>query len=604
MVYKKRRAKRKTTRKTGRGSIRKTPLTAAQKRLKTRQVAPWLRIKAHHMYDPIPYIIPWEERHLTREIDAKKIDGLCAVAEGSWQGVEDYRAHVYSWEDYCTRRAHTIHPETPFPQGRKAQDYTLRDDQKEDVLTVIKQFQHGAPEFLIANGTGTGKTVTAWKITQVLRPTSVLIVCPSAVIPSWRQHIMDMGDKGMDIVIINYESLKKLVSPPDSAVNKKKPATQNKYWALEGEPYTYFDMVIFDEAHKLKNPTSQQSRIADTFASHATYVLRLTATPGKDPSQLHHIWRGLSWRTGVPVTVDTRKDNDFSSYVTWCKKQGIGGIVPAAFGNGISWKGEEKDLTTMRNIMYRPSKEGRLIGIKRKPETWENVVRLPLPIELSPEDKKAYSIVVEDTKNEILKGVSKNREDVTRGLAAMVKMRQKTGILKAPHIVEYIAYCLGDLDEQVVVSAIYKKTVETISELLDRKKIPHVIVTGENTPEEKERNRVMFQQGKIPVIITSITTGISLHAEEKATQATSNNRRMIIADTHWSPIEHTQLEGRINRDGKNGVITIPFLGDTIDEKVTNTLLKGLTSQSILQGEGEENDLMMLANCFGININYS
>ena len=41
-----------------------------------------------------------------------------------------------------------------------------------------------------------------------------------------------------------------------------------------------FDMIIFDEAHKLKNPTSQQSRIAYTLSNNARFVLRLTVTLG------------------------------------------------------------------------------------------------------------------------------------------------------------------------------------------------------------------------------------------------------------------------------------------------------------------------------------
>lgn len=588
-------AKRKTT------STRSTALSPSQKKLKERQTPPWERIKKLHIVDPVVYNIPWGNVDALKSIDGHNIPGLGYVSDGLSLSGEEYVVPHYSWEEYCANKARYTKSETPHPLGKSANTYTLRKDQQEDLMSIVSQMSKGSPEFLIANSTGTGKTVTAWKATQVIRPQSVLIVCPSAVMASWRQHIADMGDMGMQVVIINYESLKKLVSPPDRAVKAKKTETQNKYIALEGVPYTTFDMVIFDEAHKLRNPTSQQSRIANNLANNAQFVLRLTATPGKDPSQLHHLHRGLSWITGDHVTVDHKEENNFTSYVSWCKRHGVPSLVKAPFGNGIKWDGTEKELNTMSSLMYEKQPNGKLLGIKRKPEDWGETIRNPFPLELSHEDMVAYSVIVEDTKNEILKGVSKGRIDTTRGLAAMVALRQKTGMLKAEYIVDYIQHCLNDLEEQVVVSAIYKKTVETLSELLTRKKIPHEIVTGDNTPEEKEESRIAFQQGKVKVIITSVTTGISLHANEAATRATSTPRHMIIADTHYSPIEHTQVEGRINRNGETGVITIPFISGTIDENVTKTLLKGLKSQSILQDTGEEDELKLLANCFGIDI---
>lgn len=593
-------SRRKTSRSSSRGKSTSTSLSASQKKLKERQTPPWDRIKKAGITDPVAYDIPWEDRGAVRNIGAVNITGLGYIADGEFPSVEAYRYPEYSWEEYCTNRARMFSLENPHPQGEHSDDYTLRKDQQEDLMTILKQYNNKSPEFLNANETGTGKTVTSWKAVQVIRPKSILIVCPSAVIPVWRQHIRDMGDMNIRIVIINYESLKRLVAPPDRAVNAKKTTTQNKYIALDGNPYTYFDMVIFDEAHKLKNPTSQQSRISAKLAEKAKFVLRITATPGKDPSQLHHLYRGLSYITGDNVTVNHKEDNDFSSYVKWCTKQGIRGITKAPFGNGIKWEGRDDELKIMSTILYG-NNHGRILGIKRKPQDWGDTVRQPLSIDLDEKSYRDYQMMVEDTKKNILQGFSKDRRDMTKGLAAMVSLRQKTGIIKAEHVVDYTQYCVKDLDEQVVISAIYKNTVETISEMLDRKKIPHTVITGDNTPTEKENNRRMFQQGEVPVIITSITTGISLHANETATHATSNKRRMIIADAHWSPIEHKQLEGRINRNGETGVITIPFLSGTIDEKVTKTLLKGLKSQSIIQDNNEEDELALLAQCLGISI---
>ena len=588
---------RKTTTKRTRKKSSQSRKNSSQNKLLSQQKTPWDRIKDLGYSDPIVYDLPWEARGLAQVIKAKNVPGIGYVSDGLSEIGKPFMVKDYTWASLCARKA-TSNPITPHYDGDNEETYILRKDQEEDKNTVIDMFNKKAPEFLIANGTGTGKTVTTWKTIQELKPESVLIVCPAAVQAVWRQHIKDMGDKGIEIVVINYESLKKLIQPPEQAINSKKTSTQNKNIALYGKPYMNFDMIIFDEAHKLKNPTSQQSRIAHTLSKNARFVLRLTATPGKDPSQLHHLWKGLSWKTGDNIKVTDEKN--FNQYITWCKKHNIGGIIPAPFGNGITWEGVDKDLKNMEKIIYH-SDDGKLLGIRRVPEDWDTVVRQPVTVELTVEEKQYYDKVVEDTKKSILDGVSHGRKDLTKGIAAMVSLRQKTGILKSKTIVDYTKYCINDLNEQVVISTIFHNTTDTISEMLDRNNIEHVIVTGKNSAEEKEEYRKMFQQGKVKVIITSITTGISLHANEDSTHATSNNRRMIIADTHWSPIEHTQLEGRINRNGENGIITIPYIPETIDDKVTSRLLSGLRNQSIIQNTGDDEDLKILAEELGIEL---
>ena len=553
---------------------------------------PWSRVRKLGYSVPTIYNIPWSDRAMASLLKAKNVPGVGYVGEYDRRGI-DYLPDDYSWIQYCQRMSREDHT-TPSKEGLRTSSYTPRPDQQEDIDTIVEAHASGAPEFLIANGTGTGKTVTAWRAVQELRPSSVLVVCPAPVMASWRQHIRDMGDHGMDVVVINYESMRKMVAPSARAISSKKTSTQNKYVALDGKPYVTFDVVVFDESHKLKEPTSQRSRICDTFANHANFIIRLTATPGKDPAALNYLWRGLSWSTGSHVSVTD--DKDFDNYVKWCRSQGIEGIVPAPFGNGISWKGSDKDLETMRSIIYSHSPSW---AIKRVPETWAETVRQPLPLAMDADDRASYAATVEEAYRAISEGFTATSASLDTGLAAMVRLRQKTGMIKAPHVVEFTKYCLNDLEEQVVISSIFHNTTNLISELLDKANIPHVIATGDHSPEEKEENRLAFQRGDVPVIITSTTTGISLHAGEESSSATSTKRRLIIADAHWSPVEHIQVEGRINRNGQTGVVTIPYLEDSMDEKVMKTLIGGLTTMSTIQDKDDVAELELLARVMGI-----
>lgn len=572
--------RKKSTRKATSSTRRKsTPaMTSAQKNLLARQRPPWEYI-AESGAEQV-YTIPWELRGLDRGMT--RVPGLGSVGPDVAH-LSDFAAPRYSWASYCLSRAGVGRSDPPTSD----QTYTLRPDQAEDVAAVTAAYESGLPEFLVANGTGTGKTVTAWAAARALGVSSVLVVCPVAVIPSWRQHIRDMGDDGMDVVVINYESLRTTLAPPPEAVKARKTATQNGHIARKGTPYATFDLVIFDESHKLRNPTSQQSHICSTYADAARFVIRLTATPGTDPAQLHYLHRGLSAVTGDPVG-DTLAD-----YTRWCSRHGIT-LIDAPFGNGVAFGGDRSQIELMERIVYGDDPKW---ATRRRMD--DRVVRAPLPLTLSSSDAEAYRLLVADARDEILEGRSARRADRSKGLAAVTRLRQKTGILKAPHVVEYTRYCLDDLDEQVVISTVYHHTADTLSELLDAEGVGHAVLTGRDDPETKEALRLSFQRGEVPVLITSLTTGVSLHASEAASGATDNTRRLVVADLSYSPTEHIQVEGRINRDGQHGVVAIPYLAGTADHAVTTTLLRGLSGHAVLQDTGEADEIALLATALGL-----
>lgn len=594
-----RKTRKSTSRKTAKRTTKRkgsNTLTSAQKSLKERQATPWKRLSDAGYTTPVIYQFPWEDRALSKVAKAEYFPGIGYVANEAHSALEDYISPSYSWEEFISHKT-SGDKSTLYPEGSRP--YDLRPDQEEDVNTILEAKNVGSPEFLIANATGTGKTVTTLSAVDALNPDSVLVVCPAAVIPVWRRHIMEMGDKSRRYVVINYESLKKLVSPPDTAVNAKKTATQNKHIALSGTPYASFDVVVIDEAHKTKNPTAQQSRICSMFADRADFTMRLTATPGKNPSQLHYLYRLLSFNTGDNVVV--QDDKDFSKYVEWCRKHNVTGIVPAPFGNGITFEGDMDAVRNMEQLLYGDTEQGVVTAIKKMPPDWDKTHRQPYPIEITSQEKKDYQLLVEDVKKIMMQSATQRRMDMSKGIAAMMKMRQKSGLLKAPHIAEYAKYCVEDLEEQVVISTIFHNTAEVLEEKLSKIGIDCIVITGQDGGSEKEEKRLKFQRGEVPVVITSITTGISLHSNEESVGGSSTPRRLIVCDIHFSPIEHTQLEGRINRNGENGIVVLPMLSDTVDEKVVSTLLNGVATQSVLQSHGDEDDITFLAEALGVKL---
>src|SRR5699024_1387983 len=136
-------------------------------------------------------------------------------------------------------------------------------------------------------------------------------------------------------------------------------------------PWEKFDLVITDEAHMTANPTSQQTRVTEKMIDSGGLSLRITATPGRDPSRIHYLRRGLAYATETPVF---DASNSLDPYVSWARSQGIAGLSPAPFGAGIQWDGPEDELTRMHQIIFNPD-SGNSWALRSEPQGWPEQLR-------------------------------------------------------------------------------------------------------------------------------------------------------------------------------------------------------------------------------------
>lgn len=108
---------------------------------------------------------------------------------------------------------------------------------------------------------GTGKTIMALTNAYRRGERKLLIVCPASVrdTKQWEQEIEKSGYEFDEVMVVGYSFLQKLTST---------------------EVYKYQDyFVIFDEAHKLKNPTSKQGKGGALLAKTTQKYLFLSGTP-------------------------------------------------------------------------------------------------------------------------------------------------------------------------------------------------------------------------------------------------------------------------------------------------------------------------------------
>ncbi len=153
-------------------------------------------------------------------------------------------------------------------------------------ITNLVTFCRRLPVTLLADDVGLGKTISAGLIVSELmsrkRLSKILVVCPKLLVPQWKEEL----ESKFGIVAIGAtgnELLKVKVPDGGGAVI----TTYNSArMHLPSLAQSGFEMLILDEAHKLRNlyGPNQSPQVAQRFRQALSermfkYVLMLTATP-------------------------------------------------------------------------------------------------------------------------------------------------------------------------------------------------------------------------------------------------------------------------------------------------------------------------------------
>ncbi len=152
-------------------------------------------------------------------------------------------------------------------------------------VTNLITFCRRLPVTLLADDVGLGKTISAGLIVSELiarsRLSKTLIVCPKVLCPQWKEELQTKFDIPCEIAI-GRELLN--ANPPDTGAVITTYNSARLY--IDELPEDRFQMLILDEAHKLRNlyGTPEPPQVAKKFHKaledrRFRFVLMLTATP-------------------------------------------------------------------------------------------------------------------------------------------------------------------------------------------------------------------------------------------------------------------------------------------------------------------------------------
>lgn len=374
---------------------------------------------------------------------------------------------------------------------------------QEIALSYLRNNDH----FALYMEMGTGKTlVSLMRIRDLLRSgkiTDALVVAPKSALGAWERDIEKFDGLERDmlresITLINYDKVWR--GEEKSPYNKK------------------YGCIVLDEAHSIKNRTSQRSKFLLKIATKADYKYILTGTPISN-GQLENIW---SLYCFLDPYLDKGKvySRIFRDYMN-----------ENASGE---YKGSYMEFQSRYCILNKYYKPSSYINVKELQKIInEHSYRVKKSECLDLPEKLPDEIIYCDLKEKTLyKKLHKDSAILEyeilaeNPLSRMVKLRQLcAGHIKTENeLIEVKTEKLEILkeiiegyedDKKLVIFAEFKYSIGKISELLSKMKIKYVVLDGDQ--KDKTIWRKFQADKKIRVIVCQYQTasaGIDLFSSD------------------------------------------------------------------------------------------
>lgn len=448
------------------------------------------------------------------------------------------------------------------------------DFQIQTATKVMKELRGRA---ILADEVGLGKTIEAGLITKelILRGLvrKVLILVPASLTEQWRDEMQEKFRLSFRISnqVEDWECYDRLISSLDTA-------KRMRHWERI-ERLTY-DLVIVDEAHKLKNRATRNWKFVNSLRK--KYILLLTATPiQNDLEELFNL-------------VTLLKPGQMGTWSSFKNKFIVGR------DNRIP-----KDVNNLRNLLFEV-----MIRNRRG-----NVLTLP------PRRAHLTSVTLSFKERELYDGVTKlirsrypklNRKEASVNRLALMVLQKEVGsssyaaattlrrlsqsnqfgyedreeFLKLSKLADSIESqeksvklleFINKFDDKVLVFTQYIQTLRFLDRYLSDYGVSHSIFYGGMNLVEKEKNVNSFKN-KNRVFLSTEAGG-----EGRNLQFAN---KLINYDLPWNPLRLEQRIGRIHRVGQERDVHILsfWTENTIDEYILELLDKKINMFEMVVGE--------------------
>jgi hypothetical protein len=452
---------------------------------------------------------------------------------------------------------------------------------------LIAAAASGHRTFLLADEPGLGKTAQALLAAQAANAYPLLVVVPNVVKTNWAREaglwtpnrpatvIHGNGetiDGFADIVIVNYEVLDRHVG-----------------WLGD----LGFRGMVVDEAHFIKNKTSQRSQhvleLSERLRSRIArpLLMALTGTPLiNDIEDFRAIWQFLGWiddKKPLAELMDALEETGL--------EPGDAGFYPAArrcvvdLGIVRRRKVDVAADIPARRVADLPVELDDEVGRSIRQAERDLARRLVARYEGALE-RRTSGAVIEGIDHDLVRMVAKwEREDTASAKADenVFSMMRRIGRAKAGLAADYAAQLAHNVGK-VVFFAKHVDVMDVAEETFAKRGIGFSSIRGDQTSARRQRNIDAFvNDPDVSIAVCSLTAaGVGLNL-----QVASN---MVLAELSWTDAEQTQAIDRIHRIGQDEPVTAwrIIAAQTIDSKIAELIdsKAGLAARA-LDGSDEE-----------------
>jgi SNF2 family DNA or RNA helicase len=419
---------------------------------------------------------------------------------------------------------------------------------------------------ILADGQGMGKTVMTVAAAQMLNPRRTIVVVPLIKISDWDHHIQKWIPNAKTLrfhgtAAQRKEILAKWLKQDGYLITNFKTMQIHEAELIKASGSQ--DLMIIDEAHKLRNRKTGIYSTAKKISRKIGGVFLITASPTVNAAE--DIWALLSILDPVR----------FGSF--WGFAYRFLNVEDDGFGlkiNGVKSTEREALGRIIQPYILRRSEKLELTEMKFRREEYE----------MRGTQAKMYKSMLEDMECTY----DKKEFRVWDKLAQITRLRQLAldpGLLydnyKGPSKLNMLVNLVQERGGQVVIFATYAKLVNLATKVLKDAGITAVSIFGGLSPSQRSEALASFRSGEARVILlTHKTGGEGLDLVEAD--------RAIFLELAWHPAGCEHAAKRIHRFGQlSDNVEVIFLHtiDSIEDQIYDIVMskKKVTIKELIKG---------------------
>ena len=410
---------------------------------------------------------------------------------------------------------------------------------------------------ILADEQGLGKTVISLDAAEQIQPHRPLILCSKTKCDDWRTHVQDWTSyRG---IILDGDAIARI----DTIHEWGGFLIANYTTALlHSDLLAKADLIIMDEAHKVRNKRTQTFKILRTITRRMNYVFAVTASP--NINEATDLWTLLS-------LVDPKR---FASYWGFAYRFCI--IIPEYMGVKVGGvREDERDNLRRMLSSYVLMREGML---DLPDPTWR-----VFHYEMSDVQKRLYRRMDAE-------GIAEYKGSRVEALLELSKITRLRQIALHPRLalpnydgpskLDALLEIIEERDGQVIIFSQYAEMVTLAAKFLRQNGVTCCSLTGKMTDRARRSSLAEFKSGNARAI--SMTFGVGGEGLN-LTEAD----RAIFLELAWHPAGMQHATKRILRHGQKSP-TVEFISIHIDGTIEDHIReivrskKRVTIQEILR----------------------